>query len=104
MQLYRSLDDAAKKSGERAGIGAEKRLDGRPEFGLFHGGLDDGLGHLSAFATLGGNAKFAAYVRIRGADASGDGLLDLAVGNGFAETDVHGNSGSTRVKQQMCEP
>jgi hypothetical protein len=71
------------------------------EFSFLDGGLDDGLGHLTAFATLGGDAQFAANIGVRGADASSDRFFDLAVGYSFAEADVH--SASANLRKRMVQ-
>jgi len=60
----------------------------RFENGFLCSSFDDALGELAAFAALGGNAKFAPDIG-KGAGASGNCFADLAVGDGFAEADVH---------------
>jgi hypothetical protein len=59
------------------------------ELGVADSGFDDRLGHLAAFAALGGYAEFLTHSP-EGISASKDGFLDLAVGDGFTEADVHG--------------
>lgn len=46
-------------------------------------------GIATAFAALGGDAELAGQIA-HGAGAIFDGLLDLLVGDGFAEANVHG--------------
>ena len=46
-------------------------------------------GIATAFATLGSDAELARQIA-HGAGASFHGLLDLVVGDGFAEANVHG--------------
>lgn len=67
------------------GLGSGRGFERR----FFYRSFDDALGELAAFATLGGNAEFAADVG-ESAGTTRHGFANLAVGNGFAEANVHG--------------
>lgn len=77
------------RAAKRGGQAAQAVLNGLREFGFLDGSFDDGLGHLAAFAALGGNTQLATDVGISTGVAAGKGFANLTIGYGFAETDVH---------------
>ena len=73
------------------------------------GSFHNGLGQLAAFATLCSHAQLSADIS-KGCSATHQGFLDLAVSDGFTETDVHGMESclmatvaNTNVNENQCQ-
>jgi hypothetical protein len=69
--------------------GEKYRLTGSFEGGVLDSGFHDVLGQLAAFAALGSDTQLLANFFKR-TGTTIHKFLDLAVGNSFAEADVHG--------------